>query len=172
VALFASVAVAAVAGGTVHGFFPEDASVGNRLLWLLTLLSIGGTAAAMVAVALRLATSASDASLIAVAALGWIGYAGIVLLGSRDFLVAIGAYLPAALLLLAALILRRVRGRPKGTLAGLIGILLALVGAVGQQAGIGIHPVHFDHNAVYHLVQMAALYLLFRGALGLCAEGA
>lgn len=171
VALFVSVAVAAVAGGTVHGFFPDQASAGNRFLWSLTLLSIGGTAAAMVAVSLRLA-AAPDRSSIGVAALGWVGYATIVLFVSREFIVAIIAYLPAAVLLLAALGVRRARGRPEGTLVGGAGVLLALVGAAGQQAGVGIHPLYFDHNAIYHVAQMVTLALLFRAALALCAEGA
>jgi hypothetical protein len=38
------------------------------------------------------------------------------------------------------------------------------LGAAGQQAGVALHPVHFDHNAVYHVVQAVALYLLYRTA--------
>ena len=32
-----------------------------------------------------------------------------------------------------------------------------------QQLEIALHPVYFDHNAVYHVVQAAALVLLFLG---------
>jgi hypothetical protein len=32
-----------------------------------------------------------------------------------------------------------------------------------QQAGVAVHPVYFDHNAVYHLVQAVALVLLYLG---------
>jgi hypothetical protein len=32
-----------------------------------------------------------------------------------------------------------------------------------QQAGVSIHPVYFDHNAVYHVVQAVAVVLLYLG---------
>src|SRR5438552_19210437 len=32
-----------------------------------------------------------------------------------------------------------------------------------QQANVSIHPVYFDHNAVYHVLQGIALVLLYRG---------
>jgi hypothetical protein len=34
---------------------------------------------------------------------------------------------------------------------------------VVQQARISLHPEHFDHNAVYHVLQGVALVLLYRG---------
>ena len=41
---FGSVAIAAATGGTVHGFFLEESSVGFQVLWPVTLLTIGITA--------------------------------------------------------------------------------------------------------------------------------
>lgn len=41
---FASIGLAAWAGGTVHGFFPDPAGPSQRGLWLVTLLAIGITA--------------------------------------------------------------------------------------------------------------------------------
>lgn len=168
IALFGSVAVAAFAGGTVHGFFPDPEGAASRALWLLTLLSIGVTAVAMAAVAARVALPRRFvAPAVAALTAGGLVYAGVLLFVSRDFVVAIAAYLPASLLLMAALVRQWARWRTDGALAGVAGVVLALVGAAGQQAGIGLHPVHFDHNAVYHIVQMVALYLLFRCAVGL-----
>ena len=42
---FASVAAASLAGGTVHGFFLDKSTFGHQLLWPVTLLAIGITAA-------------------------------------------------------------------------------------------------------------------------------
>ena len=41
--------------------------------------------------------------------------------------------------------------------------LLSVLAALLQQARIAIHPVYFDHNALYHVVQAAALVLLYFG---------
>ena len=35
--------------------------------------------------------------------------------------------------------------------------------AVLQQLEVALHPVYFDHNAVYHAVQAAALVVLYLG---------
>lgn len=167
VVLFAAVAAAAFAGGTVHGFFPSADGAVSEALWVVTLLALGVTSAAMCAVATGIGfPRAGSASLGGILAGGWLLYAAAVLWVSRDFFIAIAAYLPAALYLMAVLARSWMRCRPPGAAAGIIGVMVASAGAAAQQAGVGVHPVHFDHNAVYHLVQAVALYLLYRAALG------
>jgi len=41
---FVSIAVAAIAGGTVHGFFLDESSLGHKVLWPFTLICLGATA--------------------------------------------------------------------------------------------------------------------------------
>jgi hypothetical protein len=50
--------------------------------------------------------------------------------------------------------------------AGLLiaGVLVAFLAAAVQQSGLDLHR-HFNHNDLYHLVQLAALWLFYRGAL-------
>jgi hypothetical protein len=48
---------------------------------------------------------------------------------------------------------------------GLAGLLLTLVAAGVQQARLAVHPTYFNHNALYHLLQAIALFLIFRGAI-------
>jgi hypothetical protein len=43
-AFYFSIAIAAVAGGTVHGFFSDKSSHGYSILWPLTLIVVGVTA--------------------------------------------------------------------------------------------------------------------------------
>jgi len=45
-----------------------------------------------------------------------------------------------------------------------VGILLCFVGAAIQQVGFSLHT-HFNHNDLFHVVQMGAFYLLYRGGL-------
>jgi hypothetical protein len=44
-------------------------------------------------------------------------------------------------------------------------LALSIVAAVTQQARIALHPVYFDHNAVYHVIQAIALVVLYFGFL-------
>ena len=163
---FAAAAAAAFLGGLVHGFFPDPAGIGNRALWTLTLLAVGLTAAAAAVAALRLGRwPAADGRAVPALGLLLLAYAAVVLWISRRFVIAIAAYLPATLLLLAVLAGRWRRHRETASLLGIIGLLLTLLAAGLQQAGVGIHPKYFDHNALYHVVQALAMYLLFRCAL-------
>jgi hypothetical protein len=85
----------------------------------------------------------------------------------ESFLVAIVSYAPAALFLLIAfgLVYRQCHG--PYLLAGVAGLALTFIAAAVQQAGIGLHSHYFDHNAFYHLIQGAALFLIFWAARGL-----
>jgi hypothetical protein len=43
------------------------------------------------------------------------------------------------------------------------GMWMTLAGFVVQQSGVRLH-MHFNHNDIFHIVQIGALYLFFRGA--------
>jgi uncharacterized protein DUF6962 len=80
----------------------------------------------------------------------------------ESFTTIVRFYVPALLLFLAAATARALRSGGGWTLIAL-GLTLSAVAALLQQLEIALHPVYFDHNAVYHLVQAAALVLLYLG---------
>ena len=87
-----------------------------------------------------------------------------VVLVDRRFAVAIAFDLPFPPDPLAWLsCLRRAAGM-RGVNAGAWGLGLTFVAAAVQQARVGLHPRYFNHNALYHLIQGAGLFLVFRGA--------
>jgi uncharacterized membrane protein len=45
----------------------------------------------------------------------------------------------------------------------LAGVAVSIVGALVQASGFRLHE-HFNHNDLYHVIQVAALVLLYRGA--------
>ncbi len=45
-------------------------------------------------------------------------------------------------------------------------IFVTVAGLLVQQSGRGLH-VHFNHNDIYHIIQMIGIYYLYRGALNL-----
>jgi hypothetical protein len=156
-----------VTGGTVHGFFPDEPSPGYRMLWPMTLLAIGGTAVAAWAIGARLALRESAARRLIAAVCGVFGiYSLIVLSGFHPFSLAIAHYAPSALFLFVALTTRRLRSPDAGLGWGITAVgLMALAGLI-QYLGIGIDPVYFTHNAVYHLIQGMALILFYFAARG------
>jgi hypothetical protein len=168
--LFASIGVGAFLGGTSHGFTVEP-SPAHRVLWLLTMLALGVTAMAMWMAGARALLREPARTWVSRAAIAQlIGYAIVVLFVDSRFIVAIATYLPAAVFLLVVVILmyRRTRNRPLALT--ITGLLLTFVAAGVQQAGIAVHPVYFNHNALYHVIQGVALFLIFVGARWMVTE--
>jgi energy-converting hydrogenase Eha subunit A len=159
---FGWVAIAAAAGGTCHGFAPIlTLSLLNRL-WTLTGYAIGCASFFM----LLGATFSTFA--------GWIRWVAIVAISGKAalYLAQVGQYqqfVPMAIdygsamlvvVLLQWVQLERQRRSAIWISAG-IGVSMIAIGI--QATRISIAP-SFNHNDLYHLVQMVALYLLYRGA--------
>lgn len=162
---FASVGLAALMGGTVHGFFPDVETAGYRGLWSATLLAIGVAALAAWGAGARIQFAGALARRITMlAGLLLAGYAILVFFVTDTFLTAIIFYLPAAVFLWIVLLFAYRRTQNRRVLAGTIGLGLTFVASGLQQSGVGLHPVYFNHNALYHLIQAAALLLIFWGA--------
>ncbi len=165
VIFYAAVGTASLLGGTVHGFFPDPESAGRRLLWPATLLAIGLAGLAIWGLAAGLQFAPRTARLAAgAAALVFLGYAAIVLFVSQGFWVAIVYYLPASAAFLAVLLARYARTSDRRLIPAMTGIVLGFAASAIQQLGIALHPLYFDHNALYHLVQAVALLLIFMSA--------
>jgi hypothetical protein len=164
-AFFFSIAIAAAAGGTVHGFFLDETSLGHRILWPFTLIVIGITALSGVQIGAALQFSRPAAVYVNGGALAlFLTYIVVVLFVRRDFLIAIVDYLPALVFMGAAFLLSYLRQRKPAFLIGFLGICMMLFAATAQQRKIGIHPRYFDHNALYHLLQGIALFMVFLAA--------
>jgi len=56
------------------------------------------------------------------------------------------------------------RTRARAVLLGFLGLVLSLVASAIQQSGIALHPVYFNHNALYHVIQVVALFMIFLAA--------
>jgi hypothetical protein len=162
---FASASAAPLVGGTVHGFFVDEQTLGYTILWPMSLLCIGVTAFAGWTIGARLLFSKPVARWISIAAaFELVVYVLLVLLVTEDFWIAILDYLPAGLFMLVGFLLAYRRVRVRRLRLAAVGLALSLVAALIQQMRIVLHPVYFNHNALYHLVQAAALLLIFLGA--------
>jgi len=165
--LFGSICVGSILGGSVHGFFAAQNTPGYALLWAGTLLCLGITSTAMWMIGSYVLLDEHPGNVVRRAAIVvLIVYSTVVLFVSQRFVVAIAAYLPATIFLLVAFVIayRRSTERRRALLSGIIALALTFVAAAIQQLRIAIHPVYFNHNALYHVIQGLALWLLFLGA--------
>ena len=165
---FGSLSVGALLGGTVHGFFLDETTIGYRLLWPATLIAIGLTAVAAWGIASGMLLSPQAARRVSQGAAGlFLLYAGVVLFVKQTYSVALLHYLPPAIFLFVAWLVIYRRTRTSRALIGVSGLGLTFIAAGIQQERVAIHPIYFDHNALYHLVQAAALLMIFLSARAL-----
>lgn len=158
---YISLALASAIGGTVHGFFPVKDSLGHDILWKLTLISIGVTALLSWIMAGELLWQKYRKIILYLASAEFILYALYVIFINQEFKTAVYNYVPAIVLLLFSLIYIYVKSKKHRLLIGILGISLTFIAAWIQQSKIVLHPVYFNHNALYHLIQIIALLLVF-----------
>ena len=171
VVFFTMIGFASLCGGTVHGFFLHKETKGYKLLWPATLLAIGVTAFAAWVIGATLQFSEAVVKwCVIIATIECVVYSLIVVFISRRFLVAILNYLPATIFMLTMLTAAYQRLREPSVLAGAFGLVLTFVAAGIQQAKIGVHPVYFTHNALYHVIQAIALLMLYWSACWLVMQ--
>jgi hypothetical protein len=112
-------AIAALAGGTAHGFKLYLDEANHALIWSFTVVSLGLTVV---------------------------------------FLLVAGIY--SALRPTTT----RVEHRKTGHRWLKRGIYISLAGVLIQMSGWSVHE-HFNHNDIYHVIQMFGLYCFYRGAM-------
>lgn len=168
-AFFAALAAAALLGGSVHGFIADKHSALHDAIWCGTLIAIGLAAFTSWGIGATMILSKRHAAKAARAAAAIFAiYVCVVLIGYRDFSIAIIHYFPATLFLFTVMFLAWRRSRDAALFAGVVGVALTLAAAAVQQAGIGW--ACFDHNALYHLMQALALGLIYLAARHIVAQ--
>lgn len=165
-ALFGTAAVASLAGAADHGLLRrEGRQCGRDVARATTLLALGASAVALVAIGAEIGLPRATARrLLAITAVAATGYAAIVLVGPRHFVIAILGYVPSALFLLWILCRRFTQQRDRGSLLGIAAVLLALAAAGIQRLEIGIHPRYLGSNALFHVIQALSFALFFGAA--------
>ena len=163
--LFSSIGLASIIGGTIHGFLHEG-TLSHAILWRATIVSIGISALAAWTIGAKILFDNLGQRLVPVlAAVNFSIYLGYVVFFNQKFVVAIANYLPATIFLLIVFTILYKEYPHRLVFLALAGLILTFVAAGVQQMGIGVHAKYFNHNALYHVVQAAGLYLVFRGSI-------
>ncbi len=163
VGAFAATAVGAAAGGCFHGSGIPVGDVARGLLWKGAVYSIGVAGFFMLsAAAVGVCRSRIRTGFIVLAVLELVVY-GFWMMGHNGFRYMVIDYASAMLAVLLLYIYAWVRRREHA--AGWIGtgVLISFVG-IGVEAAGWPEYSSFNHDVLYHLTQLAALYLFYRGA--------
>ena len=162
-AALATCAAAAFLGGTYHGFLPWlDAPIAASL-WKATLLSIGLAAySATVATTRAHLPERWERPVRVVAGLKLAAYAAAAL-AVDTFLIAIIDYSLAFGFVIVIHARAAARFGDSAAQWVVAGVAVSFLAAGIQAAGIAPHP-QFNHNDLYHVVQMLGMWLLYKGA--------
>jgi len=157
-------AVAAIVGGTYHGFIQWMPGATGRVAWKITLLATGMGSACLLAAAVVAATTGTlQRVLIAVVCVKLAVYAWNISTSDR-FTLVIADYGAALIAVLLAAWFVAPSGLTPAVWWITGAVAVSAVAGVIQYAHLAPHA-HFNHNDLFHVVQMAAIYLLYRGGL-------
>lgn len=156
-------AVAAAFGAAAHGIDPRTDREQRDRCWRASLYTLGFAGAATIAsVAFFTARGSVRTAILAAAAVKLLAY----LIGVTrrpEFRVAAADYGGALAVLLAAALYAMARWQAAGMQWLVAGVGVSLVAALVQARRIAFHR-HFNHNDLFHVIDMVAVYLFFRGA--------
>lgn len=160
---FAALSVGALSGGVSHGFAPHLSEAAYAVIWRVTLYSIGVASYYMVAGTARAVLRHRIASwMIVVAAVKLAGYLYWTTV-RPEFSLAVYDYVPNMLaVLVMGILLKRRRRDPSGFWLA-AGVVVSFLAAGIQLSGLSLAE-NFNHNDLYHVVQMVALVMFYRGA--------
>ena len=158
---FIAAAVAAVLGGASHAVGDQSPAT-RRKLWKGTTLATGITSASMFAsTALACTTQPLKGKLLLGIVAKLLAYCGWMAAHDKFLYVIIdyGTAMAGMVAFHGPAALRKGAANARYIVGG---VLVSLVAAYIQMRKVKLHR-HFNHNDLYHLVQIGACYLFFRG---------
>ena len=159
---FGALAVSALLGGLHHGFAAVMTQATFAVSWKVTVFAIGVFSFGMMAGSVLDTTrGAVRAGLLAIAGAQLVAYAAWMLIrDAYSYVVLDTAIAMATLLLLHGW--SAVSRRDEASCWALAGIAVSALAAAVQYYHVALHE-HFNHNDLYHVIQIAAMALFFRG---------
>ena len=160
---FLAMAAGAFFGGTAHGFVAWFDEGQRELVWTATTYSIGLASFFLLAATGAGALPCGAARvLMALASVKLAVY--LWWMASHDeFIYVIYDYGPSMLVVLAGHLWAWRARRFEWAKWIAAGVAVSFVGAGVQMSGFALHE-HFNHNDLYHVIQMVALVMFYRGA--------
>lgn len=160
---FGALALAALAGGSHHGYALLLPETMLAALWKVTVYSVGLASFGMLVGSAMAVASGNARKLLLALAGAKLALYSLWMTGHDEYVFVI-ADTGGAMLGIAALHLWSwLRNRDEPSRWMLAAILVSVLAAGVQAAKLAPHP-HFNHNDLYHVIQIAAMFLFSKGA--------
>ncbi len=157
-------AAAGLFGAIAHGVGPHLSDVLNKVIWKFTMLFIGFTSFSLIMGSLYHGFQIETVHLVRWVLITLvIGYVLVVINDDR-FINAVRFYIPAMMIMLGVMLYSYFANNSSGTGWVIISVIIAFFGAGIQVGSISLHK-HFNHNDIYHVIQMGSMACLYRGVI-------
>ncbi len=160
---FVMVSIGALLGAVSHGVGPHFAPFVKNTLWKLTTLSIGGVSVFFLMTVIHHLPGLSLVFWIKwIPVLAYLIYFCVILVNDQ-FLNVILFYVPIMIIVLMTMLYSQFSLGTVGSGYISIGIIISFIGAGVQASRLGLHQ-HFNHNDIYHVIQMIGMGFFYHGA--------
>ena len=163
-ASFISIGIGAFFGGTSHGFGPKMTGIYRKVLWRITIIFIGISGIFMaMSSSLFFITENGKYALFITAGVLLILY--FLKIRKQDsFRSAVTFYMPLLGVTLVGFSMAFYFQNITGALFITIGLIVCITGSLTQLLKISLHE-KFNHNDLFHVIQMLGMYLMYRGGM-------
>jgi hypothetical protein len=159
---FLASSLGSLTGGLYHAFQPSLSPLLLVILWKITAIAIGaaglllfsGTTQALVPQRIARGLIIA-ASVLFVTYLAW--------MSTHDEFIYIIAFYGSLMLATLVICIVRYRIAPRACALIISGIAIAAIAAGVQASHVHLFA-HFNHNDLYHVIQMVSLFVMYRGA--------
>ncbi len=165
VVIMGALASAAFFGALFHAFFPSNTETrAGFFAWIPVSVSIMLVSCTLLALGLRVLMPALELGVRRVIVGAYcVSFAYVVLFVDESYGTIVRFYAPTLILFLIAALREALRQHARAWWLLATAFALSILAALLQQLQIALHPVYFDHNALYHVLQGIALVLLYLG---------
>ncbi len=160
--VFLFMGLAGLFGALSHGIGPYFTEGIHSFFWKMALYSIGLTTYTMLLGGLYHVVSYQTMEWLKWLPLLALIFYFVFITKHDNFGTVVLFYVPAMILLIILMLYSFLRFQGDGTGWIIVSILVSFAGAAVQQSGFSLHK-HFNHNDLYHVIQMGSMYLLYRG---------
>lgn len=161
---FLAIGLGAFLGAFSHGLVQMVSEKTIGYAWALTLINIGVVSACvLLATALRYLTGFLKKVVMIFVFLKFLVYL-VAIQRSQEFVIAIADYFPVLLVALVLSTYTFMKKKLNSEKYIAIGILTSILGALVQRSGFTLH-MHFNHNDLYHVIQIVGLYFIYKGLI-------
>jgi len=160
---FFATGLAAYLGGTYHGFHEVMSVSKSAWIWKGTVYCIGLISLAMLAGSIKALVPVHHQKWLLSLMTGKFAVYCIWMINHDDFSYVIYDYVPSMIGILLLHLFDMRKNKNTESLWIILGIISSLLGAFLQQKEFSIHT-HFNHNDIYHVIQMISMFLFYQGA--------